>query len=855
MSRALLALLLAAAACDAEADERIADIRQGTNMSAALAPGGTILVVDLLGRLWSLPATGGGAVPLTPDGEHARNPRFSPDGVRVVYQRRSGTQWDLWLLDMTTGEQRPLATSPDDEREPDFTADGRAVVFASDRTGRYCIWAVTLDDGVETQLTEEAGAASYPTVSEHGLVAYVLERDDEWSIRVLGGDGAIDVVHTSSSRLSPPSWRPGGGVLVFGEQDSPETSRLQLLLLGEPRVLKSLSGSEDLFAARPAWRSGGELLYTADGQLWRRGIATPTREPVHLNAAVLVEVTAPPEAPASRDDGAARAALGLNGLVRSADGRSAAFTALGDVWLSDRGEPRRLTHDPFVDLDPAFWPDGDSLVFASERTGQFELWRLELRDQRSTQLTFGALQPRRPTVRPDGNAVAYLESESLEPSAAAVVKTLDLRRREESTVATNVVGATALAWAEDGRTLIVRARSADAVAGRDIRVELGAGPPPAAAGDAAAPIVRWQTPAPPPDYVVEVGRLFDGVRGSYHRHVDVHVRAGRIAAIVSRGVLPPIGPVIDARDATVIPGLIDLHAHQSALVGERLGRAWLAYGVTTVRELARDEGEAGEAVERAEAWASGGSQGPRLLVSPLGATTAPSPAVRAYPGISLGWAHSLRRQAREIAIPPWEPAAMPARLRSEAEPPSLELELSPGFTAYQDSLSRLIVSETTFVTGLAAVAGLPGWPSPRPRRDDAYALFTPVEQAVWERPDALGAAIPALERTVARLIRAGGRVGVGSDAPAVPYGLGVHLELALLAQAGIANDQVLRMATAEGALALGLERELGTLEEGKIADFVVVDGDPLTHIADTLRIVAVVKGGVWRERSALVVPP
>ena len=853
MIRALVALLLAVAAGAAGADEHIADIRQGTNLSAALAPGGTTLVVDLLERLWSLPATGGGAVPLTPEGEKARNPRFSPDGGRVVYQRRSGTQWDLWLLDMATGEQRPLTTSTYDEREPDFTADGRAVVFASNRTGHDCLWAITLDGGVETQLTEEAGAASYPTVSEHGLVAYVLARDSEWSIRVLGLDGAIDVVHTSANRLSPPSWRPGGGVLIFGEQDSAETSRLQLLLLGEPRVLKTLSGSEDLFAARAAWRSGAEFLYTADGQLWRRGIATPTRDPVHLNAAAVIETAAPPRALAPLDDAAERPAFGLNGLGRSPDGRRSAFTALGDVWVADRGEPRRLTDDPFVDLDPSFWPDGDSLVIASERTGQFELWRIEVREGHATQLTFGALQPRRAVVRPDGNAVAYVESASLEPGASTVVKMLDLRRRDDSTVATNVVGATALAWAEDGRTLIVRARSADPVAGRDLRVDLGTGPPPAAESDLGGrPLVRWQTPSPPPDYVVEVGRLFDGVRDTYHRHVDVHVRGGRIAAIVGRGVLPPPGPVIDARDATVIPGLIDLHAHQNALVGERLGRAWLAYGVTTVRELAP---VAGEAVERAEAWASGRSPGPRLVVSPLhGTETNSSPAVRAYPGIAQGLAHSLRRQAREIAIPPWELAALPARLRDDADTPSLELELSPGLTAYQDSFSRLIVSETTFVTGLAALAGLDGWPAPRPRRDEAYTLFTPVEQAVWERPDALGAAIPALERTIARLVRAGGRVGVGSDAPAVPYGLGLHLELALLAQAGIANDQVLRMATAEGALALGLEREVGTIEEGKLADFVVIDGDPLTHIADTLRIVAVVKGGVWQERSALLSP-
>ena len=855
MSRALFALWLVIAVFPAHADERVADIRQGTNLGLALAPDGTTLVVSLLGQLWTMPATGGGAVPLTTAGEHARNPRFSPDGQRLVYQRRSGTQWDLWLLEVATGEERALTTSPYDEREPDFTRDGQAVVFATDRTGRFCLWSITLDGGVETQLTEETGTASYPTVSEQGLIAYVHAREAEWSIRVLGLDGAIEVVHTSASRLSAPSWRPGGGVLIFGEQDSAETSRLQLLLLGEPRVLKPLSGGEDLFASRAEWRSGAEFAYAADGQLWRRGIATPTREPIHLFAAAAVEVATPHGDSTSLDDAAARAASGINGLTRFGDGRRTAFTALGDLWLADRGEPRRLTDDTFVDLDPSFWPDGDSLVFTSERTGQFELWRLALREGAATQLTFGALQPRRPVVRPDGNAVAYLESASLELTAATVVKTLDLRRKEETTVATNVIGATGLAWADDGRTLIVRARSAEPASGRDVRIDLGAGGPPAAQTDAPTPTVRWQTPAPPPDYVVEVGRLFDGVRATYHRHVDLHVRGGRIAAIVGRGVLPPVGEVIDARDATVLPGLIDLHAHQSSLVGERLGRAWLAYGVTTVRELSAAPGEA---VERAEAWASGRSPGPRLVVSPAGASGAADisgPAVRAYPGIAHGWAHSLRRQAREISVPPWELARFPARLGTEIETPSPELELSPGFTAYQDGFSRLITAETTYVTGLAAVAGLHGWPAPQPGRDGAYALFTPVEQAAWERPDSLSATLPSLEQTIARLVRAGGRVGVGSDAPAVPYGLGVHLELALLARAGIANDQVLRMATAGGALALGLEREVGTLEEGKIADFVVVDGDPLTHIADTLRIVAVAKGGVLRERASFVAPP
>jgi imidazolonepropionase-like amidohydrolase len=318
-------------------------------------------------------------------------------------------------------------------------------------------------------------------------------------------------------------------------------------------------------------------------------------------------------------------------------------------------------------------------------------------------------------------------------------------------------------------------------------------------------------------------------------------------------MLPTVGAIVDARDATVIPGLIDVHAHMSALAGERLGRAWLAYGVTTVRELAAAPHEA---VERAEAWASGRTPGPRLVVSAAAIEHAPSPAVRAYPGISHGFAHSLQRQAQEIGVPAWEPSAFPARIGSAVTIPSRELELSPGFTAYQDGFSQLIAADGTFVTGLAALAGLHSWPSPRPRNDGAFAaLFTPAERAAWERPDALATAVPAIERTIARLVRAGGRVAVGSDAPAVPYGLGLHLELALLARAGIGHDQILRMATAEGALALGLERQIGTLEEGKLADFVVLDGDPLVQIGDTLRIVAVAKGGVWYPRAALLASP
>jgi hypothetical protein len=118
-----------------------------------------------------------------------------------------------------------------------------------------------------------------------------------------------------------------------------------------------------------------------------------------------------------------------------------------------------------------------------------------------------------------------------------------------------------------------------------------------------------------------------------------------------------------------------------------------------------------------------------------------------------------------------------------------------------------------------------------------------------------GAQLATLARETAiyrRILDGGGLIALGTDQPLVPVGLHLHLALRALHRGGLSPAAALRTATVMPARVFGAEDDLGTVEEGKLADLTLVDGDPFTDFDELVRTVSVLRGGELFEASELI---
>ena len=133
-------------------------------------------------------------------------------------------------------------------------------------------------------------------------------------------------------------------------------------------------------------------------------------------------------------------------------------------------------------------------------------------------------------------------------------------------------------------------------------------------------------------------------------------------------------------------------------------------------------------------------------------------------------------------------------------------------------------------------------------------LKTALASATQANPASAYAHLEEEEQTVADDFRKGGIILAGTDSPLDIPATSLHLNLRAQVKYGLAPWQALETATSMAAKAYGLDKDLGTIEPGKLADMILVDGNPLTTISDVTKVQCVVSNGRLRSVHEIGAP-
>jgi imidazolonepropionase-like amidohydrolase/Tol biopolymer transport system component len=385
-----------------------------------------------------------------------------------------------------------------------------------------------------------------------------------------------------------------------------------------------------------------------------------------------------------------------------------------------------------------------------------------------------------------------------------------------------------------------------------------------------------------------VGARIITAAGDTIENGTVIVEGNRIAA-VGRGVAIPAGAKqIDVRGKTIMPGIIDVHGHVGGEGDGILAQAsWplqanLAFGVTTTHDPSNDT----ETVfTNAELIRAGKKLGPRVFSTGTilyGAET-PFKAIvgsyddalstlrrqKAFGAFSVKSYNQQRRDARQMIIK----AARELQMEVVPEGGSLlymnETMVLDGHTTvehslpvpklYKDVVTLFGKSKTgytpTLIVGYGGLSGEYYWYQKTNAWENEHLLaFTPREvvdarsrRRTMAPDDDFNHVLIA--KGAKQILDAGGSVQLGAHGQL--QGLGAHWELWMLQQGGMTPLEAIRSATISGARALGLDKELGSIEKGKLADLIVLDRNPLENIRHTETVRMVMLNGRLYDATTL----
>jgi Tol biopolymer transport system component len=787
-------------------------------------------------------------------GEQLRSPSWSPDGDDIAYVRQRSESEGQGPIDlMISGEQVTegedvFIFTPDwlSSDELLYSADGdiRVLDLTSHATSDVPFSATfhlpEIEYEQKSYFDDDKSARAVqgiltPTLSPDGEHVAFVALNDLWVMRI--GQPPRRITNDSAYQVDP-AWSPDGRYLAYSS-DKAGTQDLYIHDMQTGTDCQVTSRDDAVVSA--AWSPDGSQIafqnqngatLTVEVDIDERGKGVETGE--------IYQVMGPLFAPGKP--------------TWSADGTTLAMAALHQY--SDRfreGTSQILT----VDVDTGeehYYPPGSEFESIATRANDGPVWS------------------------PDGRWMAFVVDSTLR-----VMPVTDAGEPAGPAEQITNEATDAPTWSGDSEWLLylnngqMKKVKRDGSQTQEVSVRL-----------------TYQPEQPADRTVIYVGKLWDGTSPAVHEDVTIEVVNNRIQNVTPDSQ-PPSEPYVDASDLTVIPGLWDNHVHRTIsarFFGDRQGRINLAYGVTSI--LSRGD-LVYRAIEGRESLTSGNRIGPRFFASGelidgsriyyncmrsvtneeqislemSRANELDYDFVKTYVRLNAKLMRVVTDIAHELGVPAASHYLAPGALVGQDGTTHLSATQRLGYArtesatsqTYEDIITLYGQGErsvtTTFFTSDFLLAD-------DIEDDPRTQLFPP-----WTREDLRNdiadntefPSDPDCDTTTCRhtttfknILDRGGVVLTGTDAPLVYFGLGVHGNLRPLVEYAFSPYEALLTATRLPAEHLGVDEDLGTLESGKLADMVFVEGNPLERIEDAMQVRMTMKNGELFTIQDLVEP-
>jgi len=391
--------------------------------------------------------------------------------------------------------------------------------------------------------------------------------------------------------------------------------------------------------------------------------------------------------------------------------------------------------------------------------------------------------------------------------------------------------------------------------------------------------LKWTPSVPTGHVVVHAGKLVDMKTATARTNVDVVIDGNKITSVAPHADANHAGgQTVDASNLTVMPGLVEFHSHIQPDFGEAEGRAFLAFGITTVRSPGNTPYEP---VEEREAIEAGVRIGPRvygtgnlmewqrvyykmgIALSSVAhfemelqrAKVLQYDMLKSYVRLPDLQQKRMVEFAHSIGIPVATHEIYPASFvgvdNTEHTSATSRRGYSPKMAtlqrAYDDVIQLFGKSQRYLTPTLFGAGGALFKADPSLKDDPRFKLYPEWMQAQVATMAAGPAVAAGNGKMVVDVMRAGGTIVAGTD---TPNAINLHGEIAAYVAAGMTPFEALKAATVNPAKALALDA--GTIEAGKLADLVMLDGDPLADITATRRVRRVVANGRLYEVQQLL---